>query len=208
MFLELFGDPVGNPMGWDVVKFKEVILTDVDYRGKTPPKSSSGIPLISSANVHNGEIDFNKPSFISEKDYKKWTTRGFCEADDLLFTTEAPVGEVALFPSGKIYQLSRRVIAFRVDKNMSQPIYLLKTMLNENWKNRLFKKLRGSTVPRILKPDITNQEILLPPLKLQNQFAQHIQAIESQKAQAEASLAKAEDLFNSLLQRAFKGELL
>jgi len=44
-------------------------------------------------------------------------------------------------------------------------------------------------------------------IKLQNQFAERVQAIEAQKTQAQASLAGAEDLFNSLLQRAFKGEL-
>jgi type I restriction enzyme S subunit len=51
-------------------------------------------------------------------------------------------------------------------------------------------------------------EILFPPIKLQNQFADRVQAIEAQKAQSQASLSQAEDLFNSLLQRAFKGELV
>ena len=49
--------------------------------------------------------------------------------------------------------------------------------------------------------------MIYPALDLQNQFAERIKAIEAQKAQAQASLAQAEDLFNSLLQRAFKGEL-
>ena len=62
--------------------------------------------------------------------------------------------------------------------------------------------------------DIVNVGIMrkikvpLPPLELQNQFAERVQAIESQKAQAQVSLAQVEDLFNSLLQRAFKGELV
>jgi type I restriction enzyme S subunit len=51
-------------------------------------------------------------------------------------------------------------------------------------------------------------KIIFPPLHLQNQFAERVQAIETQKAQAQASLAQAEDLFNSLLQRAFKGGLV
>ena len=51
-------------------------------------------------------------------------------------------------------------------------------------------------------------EGIAPPVSLQTQFAQRIQTIEAQKSQAQASLAKAEDLFNSLLQKAFKGELV
>ena len=54
---------------------------------------------------------------------------------------------------------------------------------------------------------VKDKEVLIPPKELQNQFAEGVQAIEAQKAQAQASLAQAEDLFNSLLQRAFKGEL-
>ena len=54
---------------------------------------------------------------------------------------------------------------------------------------------------------IVNIALLLPPLCLQNQFAERIQSIEAQKQLAVASLEKSEALFNSLLQRAFKGEL-
>ena len=57
------------------------------------------------------------------------------------------------------------------------------------------------------KKIILSIEIGIPPLPLQNQFAERIQAIEAQKQQAQASLQKSEDLFNSLLQRAFKGTL-
>ena len=55
---------------------------------------------------------------------------------------------------------------------------------------------------------ITKLKVNLPEIDLQNQFADSVQAIEAQKAQAQESLAKAEDLFNSLLQKAFKGELV
>jgi type I restriction enzyme S subunit len=54
---------------------------------------------------------------------------------------------------------------------------------------------------------VKDKEVLIPPKELQNQFAERVQAIETQKAQAQASLAQEEDLFNSLLQKAFKGEL-
>ena len=58
------------------------------------------------------------------------------------------------------------------------------------------------------KSNLNRIPISTPPLTLQNQFAERVQAIEAQKAQAQASLAQADHLFNSLLQRAFKGELV
>jgi type I restriction enzyme S subunit len=104
---------------WQTSELGKGIEIIIDYRGKTPPKCSSGIPLISAANVKNGKLDFNKASYISQETYERWTTRGFTKPGDVLITTEAPVGEVALYPDdNKIYQISRRVIALRADEKI------------------------------------------------------------------------------------------
>jgi type I restriction enzyme S subunit len=66
----------------------------------------------------------------------------------------------------------------------------------------------GSTVGHINVKDIKKFKLIITPIELQNQFADRVQVIEVQKAQAQGSLAQAEDLFNSLLQKAFKGELV
>ena len=65
----------------------------------------------------------------------------------------------------------------------------------------------GAVMEAITKEQLQNIEVITPPTQLQNQFSERVQAIEAQKVKAQASLAQAEDLFNSLLQRAFKGEL-
>lgn len=208
LFLDMFGDPVINPMRWDEEPLSNSIDSIIDYRGKTPPKSTDGIPLLSSANVQSGQIDLSYKQFISTSDYAKWTVRGFTKPLDLLFTTEAPVCEVALIPSdGRVYQISRRVMALRFDKDKLNPVFGLNLMLQKNWVERLKKLTRGSTVPRLLKPDILKQIIIRPSIEKQNQFAERVAQVEKQKQQAEASLVKAEELFSSLLQRAFKGEL-
>ena len=66
---------------------------------------------------------------------------------------------------------------------------------------------RGASVPTLNRNLVHAESIMKVPIELQNQFSERIQPIEAQKAQAQASLAQSEDLFNSLLQRAFKGEL-
>ena len=66
---------------------------------------------------------------------------------------------------------------------------------------------KGGTQKFLSLGDIRKMPIIIPNDKLQNQFADSVQAIEAQKTQAQASLAQAEDLFNCLLQRAFKGKL-
>ena len=75
------------------------------------------------------------------------------------------------------------------------------TSLTQTW-------FKPSKIEKTIRKDAVREVPLIsPPLELQNQFAERVQAIEAQKAQAQACLAQAEDLFNSLLQRAFKGEL-
>jgi len=65
----------------------------------------------------------------------------------------------------------------------------------------------GATQKVINTKEIQKLEVIVPPINFQNQFAERVAQIEKQKQQAEASLVKAEELFNSLLQKAFKGEL-
>jgi len=65
----------------------------------------------------------------------------------------------------------------------------------------------GATSKHLNVKELREMNLPVPPLTLQNQFAERIQAIEAEKQQAQASLQKSEDLFNSLLQRAFKGKL-
>ena len=67
--------------------------------------------------------------------------------------------------------------------------------------------MSGAAIKRYTLKKIKLFKLMVPIIDLQNQFAERVQALEAQKAQAHASLAQAEDLFNSLLQRAFKGEL-
>ena len=74
-------------------------------------------------------------------------------------------------------------------------------------KAHVYKYISRSTISGINNKGLNSVEIPVPPTDLQNQFAAHIQAIEKQKQQAQANLEKSEALFNSLLQRAFKGEL-
>ena len=70
-FLDMFGDPVTNPKGWKTKPLGEFLTTIIDYRGKTPKKSSSGIPLISAANVHDGRVDLSHKQYISETDTER-----------------------------------------------------------------------------------------------------------------------------------------
>ncbi|PSJ05782.1 restriction endonuclease subunit S [Cyanobium usitatum str. Tous] len=110
-------------------------------------------------------------SYVSEKTYWEWSTRGFPEAADVLITTEAPVGEVAPFPGDQTYLITRRVFAMRGKKGLLDNAYLLYTCLSSIVQDELQSRIRGSTVPRVLKTDILGLQIPLPSIEEQKAIA-------------------------------------
>lgn len=125
VFLEMFGNLV-TPNGYQLArKFKIKELVDyIDYRGKTPEKSDSGITLITAKNVKKGFIDDEPREYIPEENYENWMTRGIPQENDVLFTTEAPLGNVALLGKYDKVVVGQRLIALR-SKGLLTQEYLL-----------------------------------------------------------------------------------
>ena len=87
----------------------------VDYRGRTPPTAESGVPVISSANIDQGRVVHEPRRCVSQSIFKEWQKRGIPDEGDLIVTTEGAVGQVALFPAGGPYVLTRRVFACKTN---------------------------------------------------------------------------------------------
>jgi type I restriction enzyme S subunit len=103
--------PFELPQGWEWARLG-VLANFIDYRGKTPVKTDTGIPLITAKNVRQGYINREPREFIAEAVYESWMTRGFPKTGDLLFTTEAPLGNVATIDIVGRFALAQRVICF------------------------------------------------------------------------------------------------
>jgi type I restriction enzyme, S subunit len=196
-----YGELPVLPTGWKVAPLGSALALIVDYRGKTPPKSPFGIPCLTAANVKNGRIYLEGVSYISSSIYAQVTTRGLPLPGDVLLTTEAPVAEVAEFPADRTYHITRRLVALRPDAAKLSNRYLLYALQGGPTRRLLRSRIRGSTVERILKEDITKLPIPLPPLAEQEQIA-HIlgtldDKIELNRRMNETLEAMARALFKS-----------
>ena len=202
LFINMFGDLRKYPKEAmkDAVNF-------IDYRGKSPNKVDSGIPLLTAKNVKVGYISEKPREYIPVEEYEEWMVRGFPKTGNVLFTTEAPLGQAALLPHYEKVAIAQRLICFQPNESLDSN-YLLHTILSPLFQAELNRRATGSTAKGIRSKELAKIEIPIPPLNVQKEFNERVQAIEAQKAKAQESLAKAEDLFNSLLQRAFKGELV
>ena len=163
---------------WQKIAIGELLEAVIDYRGKTPPKSEGGIATLTAGNVKGGKIDLSSVSYVSEMTYKSWITRGLIKPGDVLITTEAPVGEVALLPDDQTYLITRRLIAMRGNPKKLDNKFLFYSLLFSGNRNRLLASVRGSTVPRVLKPDILNLEIPIPPIEEQKAIAAVLSAFD------------------------------
>jgi len=207
--LDLPNDLPALPQGWEWITLDALTHFTVDYRGKTPPTADEGIPIISAANVHDGQVVANRPRKVSEDTFWQWTVRGMPEPGDLLITTEAPVAEVALYPSDQTYMLTRRVFAGQTTGVDNR--FIMHALRNEVAQQYIRRRLRGTTVPRILKPDLLATPIPLPPLTEQHQIADEIEA-EATRADAiadacERGIHRSARLRQAILKRAFEGRL-
>ena len=101
------------PSSWTWCRLGD-IFKFIDYRGKTPNKSLSGIRLLTAKNIRMGFIDENPVEYMAESDYEKWMVRGFPEVGDLLFVTEGhTMGFVAQIDKLYKFALAQRTITFQ-----------------------------------------------------------------------------------------------
>lgn len=173
------------PEGWTWATLDELTCFIVDYRGKTPPLSKVGIPVVSAANIRDGSIDLAPPRFVSRDVYARWSVRGEPRDGDILITTEAPVGKTALYQSTTRLLLTRRVLAARV--NGCVPEYVRRAFGTWVSADHIEGHSRGATVPRILKPNLFAVPIPLPPLPEQHRIVARVDELMSLLDRLEAA---------------------
>jgi len=96
----------------------------IDYRGKTPPKTDSGIRLVTAKVVKGGKIHEEPAEFIAADFYDEWMRRGLPQKFDVLLTTEAPLGEVAILRNEARIALAQRIILLRAKPGLLDPVFL------------------------------------------------------------------------------------
>ncbi len=146
---------------WEQRKLIEV-CDYVDYRGKTPCKTESGIFLVTAKNVKAGYIDYAcSKEYISENDYEEVMHRGKPEIGDVLITTEAPCGNVAQVNKPNI-ALAQRIIKYRGHNKVVDNTYLKHYLLSPFFQSILNEKSSGGTVQGI-KGSVLHQQLISYP---------------------------------------------
>lgn len=140
--------------------------------------------------------------YISKETYDKVMVRGFPKEGDVVFTTEAPLGNVCRIPHFDTeFYVGQRIVTLQT--TALHPAYLEYALDTEEFKKKIAEKSSGSTVAGIRVRLLEQLTIPVPPLDLQNQFAAFVEQTEKTKTTISRSLEKLETLKKALMQEYF-----
>ena len=158
------------PNDWNAVPLTKYLESIIDYRGRTPEKTESGRFLVTAKNIRDGQIDYEiSQEFTSEHEYQRIMTRGIPQIGDVLFTTEAPLGEVANVDDISI-ALAQRIIKFRPKSDCLNSYFLKYWILSYSFQSELHQYATGSTAQGIKASKLCLLKLNLPPLEEQEQI--------------------------------------
>jgi len=184
-------------MSWDMVEL-DGFCTFIDYRGKTPKKQPNGIPLVTAKNVSDRKLDFSIKEYIAVEDYDSWMTRGIPDKDDLLFTTEAPLGKVSLLGISTKVALAQRILAIRCSESGNNSRYLMYSFSAPIVWNQIVQRSSGSTVKGIRSKELRQVKIPLPPLETQKRIVELLDRAQALIDKRKEQIKLMDDLIQSL----------
>lgn len=203
------------PETWEWVEINE-IFKFIDYRGKTPIKSEYGVFLITASNIKKGYMDYTRKEYISHEEYEKRQSRGITSKGDLIFTTEAPMGNIAICDLEEC-SCGQRIITF---KSWEKDTIIYKNfmffMLSPQFQKQLIDNCTGTTAKGIKAEKLKHLLIPLPPYEEQKRIVEKIEQLLPYIDKYKIAYEKLqtlnanfpEDMKKSLLQYAIQGKLV
>jgi len=184
----------------------------IDYRGRTPNKTQEGMRLITAKNVKMGFLQTEPQEFVAPDIYDDWMTRGIPQKGDVLFTTEAPLGNVAQLDTDEKVVFAQRIIIMQPDTKFINKTFLKFLLFSDIIQQRIHDKATGATAQGIKASLLKKIQISFPcDLLVQKNIVLKLETLEADTKRLETiyrqKLAALNELKQSILQKAFTGEL-
>lgn len=199
------------PIHWQVLPMTKYLSDMSDYRGKTPEKTDDGVFLVTARNVRMGYIDYqSSQEFVAIEAYDEIMRRGLPKLGDILFTTEAPLGNVALVDREDI-ALAQRIIRFRMRSNFFHSRFTLYAMLADYFQSQLKSLSTGSTAEGLKASKLSVLRLVAPPASEQQVIAAFLDAecghMDELLATTEEAIERLQEYRQSLITSAVTGKI-
>ncbi len=196
--------PFALPYGWEWARL-ESLTNFIDYRGKTPEKIESGLPLITAKNVRMGYLSREPKEYVDPKIYDGWMTRGIPRKGDVLFTTEAPLGNVALLDTDEPLVLAQRIITLQPYWVNFNSAYLKYALMSAPIRELIESKATGTTAQGIKASRLKLILIPIPPLAEQKRIVAKVDELLARCAALESKLGQAQGAGRQLTAAVLQG---
>ena len=205
-FVEMFGELHYNRHGFKIVSVEEVCTMVKDGTHQTPQYTTDdihGFKFLSSKDVMSQKVDWKNIKYISSELHEKLYSTLKPQRDDILMSKNGVnYGVAAVNDSDEVFDIYVSLALLR-PKPIINPIYFRCVLNNPDTKEQFDSSIKGIGVPNLHLGEIKKTKILLPPIKLQNQFAAFVHQVDKSKAAVQKSLDEAQLLFDSLMQQYF-----
>ena len=206
-FLDMFGDPVTNPMGWEQCVVGDVVHGAKDGPHVSPTYAESGVPFLSTRHIKPGEVVWEDLKYIDQDEANRQWKKCKPEFGDILYTKGGTTGIAARVTTSEPFAVWVHVALLKPIVKKVHPIWI-EAMLNSAYCYTQSQRYTHGIANRDLGlKRMVKIQMYLPPLAEQRGFAAIVESVEQQKASQRTHLAELDTLFASLQSRAFRGDL-
>ncbi len=204
-FVELFGDPVINSRGWKKALIGDdcfvTKLAGFEYTQYINYEDSGDVVMVKAQNVKNGKLNRKELSFVSNEVSDSLPRSQLAPGDVVMTYVGANIGDVAIIDNEYKYHLAPNVAKIRPDSERYNSIYFMYMLM---LLNAYIVKNSADTAKAALGMErIRKLNVFVPPMELQNQFADFVTFIDKSKSKIQKSLEETQLLFDSLMQKYF-----
>lgn len=185
-FVEMFGDLMINPKGWELRSLAELTTLITDGEHATPRRVEDGIYLLSARNVLNHRIQLDQVDYIDQEEYDRIAKRVIPSEGDVLISCSGSVGRCCSVPAGLKFQMVRSAALLRFRPEI-KPIFAEYMITSDFMQEQINQSKTASSQANLFQGKIAKLKGFVPPMELQNQFAAFVAQVDKSKQAHEYS---------------------
>lgn len=202
-FIEMFG----NCEDMTATELDKVCIKITDGTHQSPKFLDKGIPFLFVSNIVNNKIDYKTDRFISREEYETLIKRTPIEIGDILLTSVGSYGNPAVVESNKEFCFQRHIAYLKPNRKYINSYYLHSALQTPYVRRQIDRKVKGIAQKTLNISELKKIKINIPEMDKQKEFEKFYLQLNNLKSNMEYSLNELENNFNSLMQKAFNGEL-
>ena len=204
-FVEMFGDPVCNPLRWEKKTLKEVCIKLNDGTHFSPESFETGeYKYVTAKNIKMSGFDFTNITYVPEEVHRPIYERCNPELGDVLYIKDGVTTGIAMVNTlEEEFTLLSSVALLKQDRRIMNGHFLSALLNDENMYTDIRSNMGGAAITRLTIAKLNTIKVILPPIELQTQFAAFVEQTNKSKVAIQKALDKTQLLFDSLMQKYF-----